>query len=59
LDEITRKFNKINRGRIPILTVHDCIVTTEDNVDLLLNFTQERVKKVFKKYPPKFKEKAW
>lgn len=59
LDEITRKFNKINRGRIPILTVHDCIVTTEDNIELLTLFINEKSNEIFTSYKPKFKIEPW
>ncbi len=41
LDMVARALNKKHRGKVPILTLHDCIITTEDNLELVENFMKE------------------
>lgn len=43
LDVVARQLNKEYRGRIPLLTLHDCIITTEENLDLLEVFMKEKL----------------
>lgn len=43
---IARGFNKISRGKVPLFTIHDCICTTEENVDKLLNYAREKLEEV-------------
>ena len=40
LDIVARKLNK-SRSRIPFFTLHDCIITTKDNVEELRRFMEE------------------
>jgi hypothetical protein len=43
---VARKFNKLNRGRVPLFTIHDCICTNEDNSIRLHDFMKEVLKSV-------------
>ncbi len=40
LDIVARKLNK-SRSKIPFFTLHDCIITTKDNVEELRRFMEE------------------
>jgi hypothetical protein len=40
LDIVARKWNK-SRSKIPFFTLHDCIITTKDNVEELKQFMEE------------------
>lgn len=58
LNIIARKLNKDFRKKIPILTLHDCIVTTEKNVD----FIKEYMETIFLNeigFIPMLKSKSW
>ena len=43
---VARKFNNLNRGRVPLFTIHDCICTNEDNISRLSDFMKEVLKRV-------------
>jgi hypothetical protein len=43
---VARKFNNLNRGRVPLFTIHDCICTNEDNSSRLHDFMKEVLKSV-------------
>ncbi len=58
LNILAKEFNKKNRGKVFIATIHDCLITTEDHSDDLLNFCQNRLKELFE-YPPNLKRKVW
>lgn len=40
LDIVARKWNK-SRSKLPFFTLHDCIITTKDNVEELKRFMEE------------------
>ena len=40
LDIVARKWNK-SRSKIPFFTLHDCIITTKENVEELKRFMEE------------------
>ena len=43
---VARKFNNLNRGRVPLFTIHDCICTNEDNISRLSDFMKVVLKRV-------------
>lgn len=55
---MARNFNKKYRGKLPLFTLHDCIVTTEENADLLFKFMKETFKKEIG-FSPILKNKRW
>lgn len=55
---IARNFNKKYRGKFPLFTLHDCIVTTEDNADLIFKFMEETFKNEIG-FSPILKSKRW
>ena len=59
LEKVARGFNKKQRGRTPIFTIHDCIVTTEDNASELYNYVKETFKEIFKNKQPQLKLELW
>ncbi len=58
LNILAKEFNKKNRGRIPIFTIHDCLVTTKRHGKKLLEFCQNKLKELFD-YPPNLKYEVW
>jgi hypothetical protein len=57
LDIVARKWNK-SRSKIPFFTLHDCIITTKDNVEELKRFMEEVFTTVVG-VSPKFKTKLF
>lgn len=47
LERIARPFNKLNNGRVPIFTIHDCICTVEGKEELLKIFMKEKFFELF------------
>jgi hypothetical protein len=58
LNIIARQLNKKYRGKIPILTLHDCIITTEDHLELLENFMNEILSDALG-FTPKMKKRIY
>lgn len=58
LDEVARVFNKENWRKAPVLTLHDCLITTVDYAEELEN-TMERVFTDLLDIPPKMKAEEW
>ena len=58
LELIAKGFNQQQRGRVPIFTIHDCIVTTEGNEHKLKEYMETTFNKIFKN-PPSMKMKYW
>jgi hypothetical protein len=58
LNIIARKLNKDFRKKIPILTLHDCIVTTEDKVEILKTFMETTFLEELG-FVPMLKSKLW
>jgi hypothetical protein len=58
LNIIARKLNKDFRKKIPILTLHDCIVTTEDKVGILKTFMETTFLEELG-FVPMLKSKLW
>ncbi len=70
LNVVARELNRQYRGKIPLLTLHDCIITTEDHLDLLENFMREKLtealgftpmmmKKIYVPYSPELCPKTF
>ncbi|MDP2541553.1 hypothetical protein CSC81_10175 [Tenacibaculum discolor] len=57
-DLLVKEFNTLNRGKVFVATIHDCIVTTIDKEDELKNFVSNRLEEIFE-HPPKIKVKRW
>lgn len=47
IDKIAREFDKLHKGRIPIYSLHDCLMTTSSNVELLKNFMEGKFIEMF------------
>lgn len=47
IDKIAREFDKIHNGKIPIYSLHDCIITTNSNVEMLNVFMQNKFIEMF------------
>lgn len=58
LELIAKEFNRQNRGRVPIFTLHDCLFTTESNAEKLRLFVEERFSELFECVPI-LKTKEW
>lgn len=58
LNIIARKLNKDFRKKIPILTIHDCIVTTEENVEFVKEFMDTTFLKELG-FVPMLKSEIW
>ena len=41
LNIVARRLNETSRGKVPLLTIHDCIITTEDNLDFVQTFMMQ------------------
>lgn len=42
IDNIARDFDKLHKGKVPIFTIHDCLLTTESKAEELKNFMQNK-----------------
>ncbi|MGG6229361.1 hypothetical protein [Tenacibaculum sp. SDUM215027] len=47
LEQVARPFNRLNGGRVPIFTIHDCIFTVEGKENILKDFMEDRFVKLF------------
>ncbi len=47
LQKIARGFNNSNNGKTPIFTIHDCLITTEDNALKLHYYIEKELSKIF------------
>jgi hypothetical protein len=57
LDVLVRKLNK-SYCRIPFFTLHDCIITTEENLDFLMGFMTKTFSEAIG-FSPNFKSKLY
>ena len=58
LNIVARKFNKKFRGKKPLFTLHDCLITTEDNIDELHLFMKETLAEALN-FTPILKVEVW
>ncbi|WP_225035280.1 hypothetical protein [Winogradskyella sp. SM1960] len=58
LDIVARQFNKKHNGRMPLFTLHDCLITTEDNIEVLRQFMEEALSEALK-FTPVLKVEVW
>ncbi|HLV15609.1 MAG TPA: hypothetical protein VKY41_10535 [Xanthomarina sp.] len=58
LNIVARQFNKKYNGKKPLFTLHDCLITTKDNIELLHQFMQETLSKELG-FSPVLKVKVW
>jgi hypothetical protein len=58
LDLVARKINKKYSGKKTLFTLHDCILTTEDNLDLVYNLMQEILETELS-FTPKMTKELW
>ena len=47
IDKTAREFDKLHNGKIPIYSLHDCIITTNSNVEMLNVFMQNKFIEMF------------
>jgi hypothetical protein len=58
LNIVARQFNKKYNGKKPLFTIHDCLVTTENNLDDLYQFMKETLSEELK-FTPILKRQNW
>lgn len=58
LNIVTRQFNKEHQGKIPLFTLHDCLITTKENIELLFDFMTRTFKNEMG-FSPILKIKNW
>ncbi len=58
LNIVARQFNKKFKGKKPLFTLHDCLITTEDNIDELHLFMKETLSE-FLNFIPVLKVEVW
>lgn len=58
LNVVARKFNKKYNGKKPLFTLHDCLITTVDNLDTLYHFMFRELSKHLK-LKPNLKKVIW
>lgn len=58
LEIVARQFNKKYRGKKPLFTLHDCLITTEDNIGVLHQFMKEKLTQALK-FAPSLKTEVW
>ncbi|KAB1067952.1 hypothetical protein F6U93_08400 [Tamlana haliotis] len=58
LDIVARGFNRKFNGKKLLFTLHDCLITTEDNIDYLYQYMRESLSEVLK-FTPVFSVKVW
>lgn len=51
IDNIAREYDKLHKGKIPVFTLHDCILTTSSNVDELKVFMDSQFSELLGKEP--------
>lgn len=47
IDNIAREFDKLHKGKVPIFTIHDCLLTTSSNAKELKTFMQNKFIELF------------
>jgi len=58
LNVVARGINKEFKGKIPIFTLHDCIITTEDNLELVYDYMSKTLTQELG-FTPKLSTKQW
>ena len=58
LNIVARQFNNKFRGKKPLFTLHDCLITTVDNIDELHRFMQETLSEALN-FTPILKVEVW
>ncbi|MGO2357367.1 MAG: hypothetical protein ACTH6S_07450 [Mesonia sp.] len=58
LNIVARQFNNKFRGKKPLFTLHDCLITTEDNIDELHIFMKEALSEALN-FTPILKVEVW
>ncbi len=51
IDKIAREYDKLHKGKIPVFTLHDCILTTSSNVVELKEFMKSQFKELLGESP--------
>ncbi|QYS87171.1 hypothetical protein JJC03_04280 [Flavobacterium oreochromis] len=47
IDNIAREFDLKHKGKVPIYTLHDCLITTQSNAEELLSFMKNKFNQLF------------
>lgn len=47
IDKIAREFDKINKGKVPVYTIHDCLLTSSSNAEELKLFMEDKFVDLF------------
>jgi len=58
LNLVARKFNKKHGRNVPLFTLHDCLITTEDNLNTLYQFMSETLLETLK-FKPNLTKEVW
>ena len=58
LEIVARQFNKEYNGKKPLFTLHDCLITTKDNIEVLFQFMKETLAEALN-FTPILKVKVW
>lgn len=58
LNIVARGFNKKFKGKKPLFTLHDCLITTKSNIDVLRQFMIEELSEALE-FVPVLKVKHW
>lgn len=56
IDNIAREYDKLHKGKIPVFTLHDCILTTSSNVHELKEFMDNKFSELLGESPNLTKE---
>lgn len=58
LEIVARQFNKKFKGKKPLFTLHDCLITTKENIEELHSFMKEMLSEALN-FTPALKIKVW
>ena len=58
LDIVARKLNNDLKGKVPVFTLHDCIITTEENLEFVESFMKNTLTEALG-FTPKMKSKVF
>jgi hypothetical protein len=58
LEVVARQFNNKFKGKKPLFTLHDCLITTKSNIGVLHEFMKKRLSKELK-FDPILKIEVW
>jgi hypothetical protein len=47
IDKIAREYDKIHKGKVPVFTLHDCLITTVSHVEELKDFMEKKFINLF------------